>query len=261
MSKKLCLVLGAGGARGIAHVGFLQALDEQGIKPDSIVGCSMGAVVGACYSAGYSPKEMRDIAEHLKLKHIFDPSPAMFFKKSLLSSSKMRKKLEEILGEITFEQLKIPFECVAVDMHRGKIVTLNSGKVADAVRASSSIPMIFRPVIKDDQELVDGGVLCRLPIENAKNFNADVVVAVDVLGEYRPHESSKNIISQALRVVDLCDSHNTQRYLESHTPDVLIKPSLGDMSPYKVEKLSFAFGQGYYKGIKYGDKIKKLLED
>jgi predicted acylesterase/phospholipase RssA len=121
--------------------------------------------------------------------------------------------------------------------------------------------MVFRPVIKDDQELVDGCVLRRLPIENAKNFNADVVVAVDVLGEYRPHESSKNIIAQALRVVDLCDSHNTQRYLELHAPDVLIKPSLGDMSPYKVEKLSFAFGQGYYKGIKYGDKIKKLLED
>ncbi len=259
--KKLCFVLGAGGARGIAHIGFLQAMEENGIKPDAIVGCSMGAVVGSAYASGLSPKEMREIAESLRSKDIIDVSPALFSKKSLLSSVKMQKKIKTILGNTEFKDLKIPFECVAVDMHRGNAVTLNQGLVELAVRASSAIPVVFRPVIIDDMELVDGAVLRRVPVENAKHFGADVVVAVDVLGEYRPHEVSKNIIEQALRVIDLTDANNTKQYLKEHKPDILIKPNLGDMSQYKVEKISFAYGQGYHSGLKYVDRIKALLEE
>lgn len=261
MSNKLCFVLGAGGARGVAHIGFLQAMEEFNIKPDCIVGCSMGAVVGACYSAGFSPKEMKEIAESLKPKHIIDISPALFSRKSLLTSVKMQRKIGELLGDTTFDQLKIPFECIAVDLHKGKVVTLNQGSVAEAVRASAAIPTVFRPVIKDDQELVDGGVLCRVPVENAKHFKADKVIAVDVLGEYRPHVTSKNIIEQALRIVELSDSHSAQVYLKQHKPDILIKPNLGDMSQYKVEKLSFAYGQGYHKGVKYAESIIKLRDE
>ena len=261
MSKKLCFVLGAGGARGVAHVGFLQAMEESGIKPDCIVGCSMGSVVGAAYAKGLSPKEMRTIAESLTSKSIIDVSPAFFNKKSLLSSVKMQKRLKEILGDTEFKDLKIPFECVAVDMHKGKVVSFNEGLVEPAVRASSAIPTVFRPVIIDDMELVDGAILRRVPVENAKHFKADVVVAVDVLGDYRPHETSKNIIEQTLRAIDLADCHHTKNYLKEHKPDILIKPNLGDMSQYKVEKISFAYGQGYHSGLKYADRIKALLEE
>ncbi len=260
MSKKLCFVLGAGGARGVAHVGFLQAMEEHGIKPNAIVGCSMGAVVGAAYAKGLSPKEMRSIAESLTSKSIIDVSPAFFNKKSILSSVKMQKRLKEILGDTEFKDLKIPFECVAVDVHKGKVVSFNEGLVEPAVRASSAIPTVFRPVIIDDMELIDGCVLRRVPVENAKHFHADVVVAVDVLGDYRPHETSKNIIEQALRVLDLADAYHTKTYLKEHKPDLLIKPNLGDMSQYKVEKISFAYGQGYHSGLKYVEKIKALLE-
>ncbi len=261
MSKKLCFVLGAGGARGIAHIGFLQAMEENGIKPDAIVGCSMGSVVGAAYASGLTPKQMREIAESLRSKDIIDISPALFKKKSLLSSVKMQRKIKSVLGETDFKDLKIPFECVAVDLNKGKIVTLNEGSVEQAVRASSAIPTVFRPVIIDDMELIDGGVLLRVPVENAKHFKADVVVAVDVLGEYRPHEVSKNIIEQALRVLDLADAAHTKTYLKEHKPDILIKPNLGDMSQYKVERISFAYGQGYHSGLKYAPRIKALLED
>ncbi len=259
MSKKLCFVLGAGGARGIAHIGFLQAMEENGIKPDCIVGCSMGSVVGAAYASGMKPKEMRKFAESLKPKHIIDVSPAFFSKKSLLSSVKMQRKIKEVLGDVTFDQLKLPFECVAVDMHSGKLVTLNEGSVEEAVRASSAIPTVFRPVEKNDMELVDGGILLRVPVENAKHFNADVVVAVDVLGDYRPHEGTKNIIEHALRVLELVDGHYTHRYLKYHKPDVLVTPNLGDMSQYKVEKISFAYGQGYHSGLKVAAQIKEIL--
>ncbi len=261
MSKKLCFVLGAGGARGIAHIGFLQAMEENGIKPDCIVGCSMGAVVGAAYASGLSPKQMREIAENLRSKDIIDVSPAFFSRKSLLSSIKMQKQLKNVLGDIEFKDLKIPFECVAVDVHKGVLVTLNEGKVEEAVRASSAIPTVFRPVIIDDMELIDGCLLRRIPVENAKHFDADVVVAVDVLGEYRPHEVSKNIVEQILRVLDLADAVHTKTYLESNKPDVLIRPNLGDMSQYKVERISFAYGQGYHSGLKYAARIKALLEE
>ena len=261
MKKKLCFVLGAGGARGVAHIGFLQAMEESGIKPDCIVGCSMGSVVGAAYAKGISPKEMRSIAESLTSKSIIDVSPSFFNKKSILSSVKMQKRIKEILGDTEFKDLNIPFECIAVDVHKGNVVTFREGRVEEAVRASSAIPSVFRPVVIDDMELVDGAILRRVPVENAKHFKADVVVAVDVLGDYRPHEVSKNIIEQTLRVIDLADSYHTKKYLKEHKPDLLIKPNLGDMSQYKVERISFAYGQGYHSGLKYAERIKALLEE
>ncbi len=260
--KNLCFVLGAGGARGIAHIGFLQAMEENGIFPDCIVGCSMGSVVGGCYSAGISPSKMKDVALSLKAGDIIDVAPNFLSKKGILRSVKMQIRLERLLGDTTFDGLKIPFECVAVDIISGKAVTLNSGRVEEAVRASSSIPLVFRPVLKDGMELIDGATLVRVPVKNAEHFKAKVVVAVDVLGKIRPKEiPTKNIIELGLRAVDVNDSHHTANYLRIHRPDLLIEPDLGDMSQYKIEKLAFAYEQGYKCGQENADKIKKLLSE
>ena len=116
MENKLCFVLGAGGARGIAHVGFLQAMEENGIKPDCIAGCSMGSVVGACYALGMKPIDMMKIVEELKFSELVDVSPFPFTKKSILQSVKLRRKLESVIGNADFKDLKIPFECVAADI-------------------------------------------------------------------------------------------------------------------------------------------------
>ena len=244
--SKLCFVLGAGGARGISHIGFLQAMDENGIRPDFIAGCSMGSVVGACYAKGMRPKEMMNIVKTLKM--------------GILRSVKLRNKLEDVIGKARFEDLKIPFECIAADIVSGRVVTFRTGSVSEAVRASSSIPGVFKPVEKDGMVLVDGGVFMPLPLNCVKDFNADVVVAVDVLGNLNEYQS-KGLLSHLLRVVDANNYYLKKRHLHAYRHDVLVTPDLGDMSQYKVEKLDFAYAQGYIAGISSIPKIKKIIEN
>ncbi len=260
MTKKICFVLGAGGARGIAHIGFLQAMEENDIKPDYIVGCSMGAVVGACYSIGISPSKMKSVAEELKTKDIIDLNLKIFTKKSILHSVKMRNKIASLLENKNFSDCLIPFNCVAVDLVTGKAVALSEGSLVDAVCASSAIPTIFRPVEMKGMDLVDGGVLERVPVKFAKDFDADVIVAVDVLGKLQPYTETKSVLGHLLRTLDVVDCFNTEKYLKKYKPDVLIYPELGDMSQYKVEKLSFAYEQGYKAGLEAVKKIKNKLK-
>ena len=260
MAKKICFVLGAGGARGIAHIGFLQAMEDNKIKPSAIVGCSMGAVVGACYSLGIKPSTMKEVAESLKFKDIVDINFQIFSKKSILHSVKMRNKITSLLENNTFEDTKIPFKCVAVDLVKGEAVGLESGLLVDAVCASSAIPTIFRPVEINGMDLVDGGILERVPVRFAKEFDCDVIIAVDVLGKLQPYVETKSVLQHLLRTIDVNDSYNTLKYLKKHKPNVLIYPELGDMSQYKVERLSFAYEEGYKAGIKALPKIKKAID-
>ena len=258
MAKKICFVLGAGGARGIAHIGFLQAMEENKIKPDYIVGCSMGAVVGACYSLGISPEKMKSVAEELKFKDIVDINFQIFSKKSILHSVKMRKKIISLLEHNTFDDVKIPFTCVAVDLVKGKAIGLNKGSLVDAVCASSAIPTIFRPVEMDGMDLVDGGILERVPVRFAKEYKPDIIVAVDVLGKLQPYVETRNVLQHLLRTLDVNDCYHTEKYLKKYKPDVLVYPDLGDMSQYKVEKLAFAYEAGYNAGLEAVKQIKKL---
>ncbi len=261
MAKKLCFILGAGGAKGIAHIGFLKAMEEANIKPDCVAGCSMGAIVGACYCNGISVEDMKAVADLMRMKDIADIEIAPFNKKSLFRSVKMRAKVKSLLGDVTFDELKIPFECIAADIVTGKVVTLKKGKVEEAVSASASIPTIFRPVEIDNMELVDGGILMRLPFASAKHFKADVTVAVDVIGNLSPFKPTRNLISQALRVIEVTDcflSHKTASY---YKPNVMVYPDTSEMSQFKVEKLDYAFEAGYKAGKEKVEEIKCLLKD
>ena len=260
MRKKICLVLGSGGARGVAHIGVLQAFEENGIKIDSVIGCSMGSVVGACYCKGMSPKELKAIAEGIKMSDIADFSFFPINKTSLLKSIKLSNVLKKHIGDVNFEDLKIPFSCVAVDVISGESVLLNKGEVEPAVRASSAIPMVFRPVEIDGKVLVDGGAFVRLPLKEAKDTNSDIIIAVDVIGDLDEYKPSKNILEQVLRVMAVNDNHITMRNLKKYKPDVLIKPELEDMSQFKVEKISFAYDMGYEAGLKAIKKIKRKIE-
>ncbi|MDE7158224.1 MAG: patatin-like phospholipase family protein, partial [Clostridiales bacterium] len=181
MRKKLGLALGSGGSRGIAHIGFLKALEEAGITPDYVTGCSMGAVVGYVYCAGVSPDEMRKKVFTLKLSSIAALNVGKV--EGLFRLTRARKQIAEFAGDKTFEELNIPFACVATDIDAGELVLLNEGNAIDAVLASSSIPGAFTPAKIGERRLVDGGVLERVPTEEVKAMGAEVVVAVDVLGD------------------------------------------------------------------------------
>ena len=257
--KKLGLVLGSGGSRGISHIGFLQALDENNIKPYCVAGCSMGSVVGGLYCKGMHPAEMKEIALKLKTLDLMDLAVSPLTNKAFLKTQKLKNILDKYFGNITFKELKIPFMCNAFDMNAGETVYFKEGSVAESVRASSSIPAIFRPLEKGDRLFIDGGTVNRMPIESVLEMGADVIVAVDVLGELRPTFEDKNLITHILRMIDAIDWNITKNKYNQSKIDLLIMPELGDMSQYLVKQLDFAYEKGYEAAIKNIDKIKELL--
>lgn len=261
MSKKLGFALGAGGSRGVAHIGFLKAMEEEGIAPDFISGCSMGSVVGACYALGMSADEMMQEINKLKFSDIFDLSLNPFGSGALLRAKKMQKKLQTYLKDTTFNQLKTPFSCVATDLNTGTLKTFSGDtQVALAVAASSSIPGIFRAINIDNMSLVDGGVKCRVPIEQVREMGAEIIVAVDVLGQVRECERKYNMFSVIFRVYDIMDAEVSSRRASEHKPDLYIEPDLGDMIQYKFKDMDKAFEIGYKTGKENASKIKQLIK-
>ncbi len=256
--KKLGLALGSGGSRGVAHVGFLQALEESGIKPDYICGCSMGSVVGAAYAAGLTPKEMWEIVEKLRVLDLISPSRQ---RGGLFGTKKMRSLLQKHIGDIPFEELKIPFHCIAVDMLTQQVVEFSSGSLLDGVVASSSIPAVFQPTVKDGMRLVDGGILERVPVTQVKAMGADIVVAVDVLGQRPCKADCPRTLGVLLEMIDLMDNYRTKRRREENADiiDFWVEPNLEDMSQYSLKMVRLAYDRGYEIGMEYAPKIKKAL--
>lgn len=262
MSKKLGLALGSGGSRGVAHVGLLQALEEESIKPDFIAGCSMGAVVGGVYASGVTAKKMHEIVLKLKKRDIISINPAAISQMSLLRSGKVRDLLCENLAVKNIEDFPIAFKCVATDILMGKQHIFDSGDGAFAIQASSTIPAVFRPVKLENKLLVDGGCVCRVPIRIVKEMGADVVIAMDVLKNCsQPVESVHGILNMILRVYDIMDAQNSAQQYEKNKGmcDLLLEPEMKGMSQYVIKDLDKAFEEGYLLAKKNMQKIKDLL--
>ena len=258
--KKLGFALGAGGSRGCAHIGFLKAMEEEGIKPDFISGTSMGSVVGACYAAGYSPDYMIKEVKKLKLGDIFDLSLNPVFNGALLRSDKMQKKLKQYLGDKTFNDLNIPFRCVATDLIQGHAVILGGNeKVCSSVAASSTVPGVFKPIQNGEKMLVDGGIVCRVPIRTVREMGAEVIVGVDVLGKVRPVDRKYNMMGVLLRMFDITDSELVKYKIGRQRPDLFLEPDLGNMSQYKFKDIGMAIEKGYELGREYAEHIKELV--
>lgn len=257
--KKLGFALGSGGSRGVAHIGFLQAMEEAGILPDYISGCSMGSIVGAAYAAGMTPAQMRHAAVSLRF---FDLVSLTGRPGGLLDTHSIRRLLKRYIGDITFEDLKIPFSCVAVDMIKQKVVEFSTGSVLDAIIASSSIPTIFKPTEKDGMRLLDGGILERVPVRRVKKMGANKVVAVDVLGNKPTKDKCPNAVVMLTEVVELMDNYRTcqLRKEDKRIIDLWLEPDLGNMSQYSFKQIAYAYDQGYLMGIENAEKIKALLE-
>lgn len=263
MSKTLGLALGSGGSRGVAHAGFIAALEEEGIKPDYIAGCSMGAVIGGCYASGMTPEEMKKTIFSMKALDIIDVSGAIITKMSLFRGKKVRNLLMEYLKVKSIEDMIIPFRCVATELYSGKIHVFDKGDAALAIQASSSIPTVFRPVKIGNKMFVDGGCLCRVPVRAVKDMGADVVVAVDALkNASQPVDKVHNIVTMVLRVFDIMDSHitNLTREAEGDICDLLIEPEMDGMSQYLIKDLEKAYNEGYAAGKENAPKIKELLK-
>ena len=219
---KVALVLSGGGAKGIAHIPLLQKLDSLGIVPDMVLGTSMGSIVGGLYAMGYSGDSIANITKNANWDELLGGTVSLSkvsveekseFKRYLIDldykegkprvSSALLKdqNLREFLSELTypvynitdFDNLSIPYRAIATDLVNGKEVILSKGSLAVAMRASMSIPSIFRPVPFKGTLLVDGGILNNFPTDIAKNMGADIIIGSDVGGGMAPIEKLDNI--------------------------------------------------------------------
>ncbi|MDQ3248095.1 MAG: patatin-like phospholipase family protein [Chloroflexota bacterium] len=185
------LALGGGAARGIAHVGVLEVLEEHNIRPDYIAGASAGAVAGGLYAAGISARRMHELVRTLKWRSVSGirlPSfnlarlSAVTLPLGLLTLDRLIDWLDQIVGSaVDFDQLQTPFAAVATDIVTGEMIVMNEGPIAPAIRASCSVPGVFTPVRRNDRLLVDGGAVNNLPVSVVRQMGADYVIAVDLL--------------------------------------------------------------------------------
>lgn len=179
--KKVHLVLGSGGARGVAHIGVIEVLEEYGYDIVSVTGCSMGAVVGGMYAAGFL-RAYRDWMLTLTKTMQFRIMDFTLARQGFLKGERIFNILQEVAGPQLIEQLRIPFTAVATDMVQNKEVHYRSGDLYKAFRASIAIPGVFTPVMENGQFLVDGGVLNPLPLNLVNRKEGEWIVAVNLNG-------------------------------------------------------------------------------
>lgn len=245
---KVALVLGAGGAKGLAHIGVLRALEKHKIKFDLLVGCSMGAIVGACYALGVPLDELEKRAKQLSRSEVLDvklPNKYGFVKGD--KAERVIKKLLKTEVPPTFKDCKVPFACACTDLYKGEPVWLTSGEILPAVRASFSIGGVFQPVEINDKHLVDGGVLARVPVDLARKMGADVVIAVDCVGKNYPLKENElsSYFDTVTRVFNLLDYGASIE--EMKRADLLLQMYQPEVSAIKIKNID--------KSIAYGEKI------
>jgi len=177
---RVALVLGGGGARGLAHIGVLKVLEKNNVPIHHIVGTSMGAFVGGFYAAGTNIKLMEQLALSVDRKFVAQMLSPSLSMSGLVDGERVRSYLDEFLGNANIEDLGIPFSSVATDLTTGDELIFSSGSLVDAIMASIAIPALFKPVRYQGRYLVDGGLVNPLPVSIAHKLGANVVIAVNV---------------------------------------------------------------------------------
>lgn len=190
---KIGLALGGGGPKGLAHIGVIKILEKHNIPIDFIAGTSAGSLVGGLYA--YS-RDIASVEAHVMNKNwiqmlsVFaDPS----LKGGFIEGNRMEQFLEEYLHGATFNDVKIPYQATAVDMQSGTLVHLHAGSLSRAIRASSAVPILFKPVEIEKRLYLDGGILSSVPVQTVKKMGADIVIAVQLNRYYDPDEDLSKI--------------------------------------------------------------------
>ncbi len=246
---KIGIALGGGGARGVAHLGVLKALEEMGIKPDVISGASAGSIVGAFIAAGMGAEEAFDL---IKDDRFLDYAKIHIPVTGLFSLDKFEKNLEKTLPVSNFDELEIPLYVAVSNLNSGKVEYLEKGSLIQAVKASSSIPVLFSAVEIDGNMYVDGGLLDNLPYKPLLD-KCDKVIAVDI---FRSELNDKldSLYDIAVRTFELSVSINREEARNDCT--VLIEPEgLGDINILDNSDGGRIFELGYKSCMGMKDKI------
>lgn len=216
----IALVLGSGGARGYAHIGVIEVLERQGIRPDFIVGTSAGSIVGSIYASGKSAAELRDIALKLKANDVREVNVSL---KGFFDGKKVEDYINEQVHNLPLEKMKIPMYVVATELKDGTRTVFNYGNTGQAVRASASIPSMFIPTKIHDVEYVDGGLVSPVPVHVARELGADMVIAVDILAQ-PIHTETSNVWGLFNQNINIMQGRLAEEELKE--ADIVIQPDL-----------------------------------
>src|SRR6266581_34009 len=275
---KIGFVLGAGSARGWAHIGVLRALTEAGIRPDLIAGCSVGAFVGAAFSAGRLD-QLEAWALALDWERVLKLAD-FGLRGGLIKGERVNEVFREQFVECEFSELPIQFAAVATDLHSGQEIWLREGKVSVAIGASIAVPGLFRPVPYDDRYLVDGSVVNPIPVSLCRAMGADIVLAVDLgsdlVGRYardddraptqttsrgfmsrflprynrvnerqaEPESAPPSLLETLMGSINIMQLRIARSRLAGEPPDALLTPRLGHLGLLDYHRAEFAIAEG-----------------
>ena len=265
---KIGVVFGGGGAKGAAHIGVLKVLEEQKIPVDYVAGTSMGAIVGALYASGLSAAELEKVITAIDWKDVFKGDPdrrdidyrrkredyehltalsvgikdgKVVMPKGLIKDQKVNVLFEMLMLHTSdiddFDKLPIPYRAVAADLETGEMVVLKGGRLADAARASMSVPGAFPPIELNGRLLIDGGIVRNLPIDIVREMGADIVICIDV---DKPLETRKELggsLTILNQMIDIMMKKNVREQTKTLGPqDVYINPELGKLGSGDFDK-------------------------
>lgn len=251
--KKIGLALSGGSAFGYAHIGVLQAFEENNIPISCIAGTSAGSMVAACYAFGVPISIIKHETKNLSW---YDLSKFSYSRMGLINSEKIGLLIEDIVGDQKIENSKIPLAIVATNLIDGCPVVFKNGSLTAAVRASVSIPGIFEPYEKDGMQLIDGGMSVNLPVEYLKDLGAEFMIGVN-LSRYRLNKKATNIIDVMMNTLNLMIKNQTNQ--SAVNLDVSIDPHLEDYSSADLNKMSEIIDAGYKAAILAMPEIKNKL--
>lgn len=257
---RVALVLGGGGARGLAHIGVLKVLAQEKVPVDMIIGTSVGALIGALYAAGLSIDQIERMGKDIGWDKLTNLSPGamvkLLMKDQLLSTQKMEEYLNRHMGKKQFADLKIPFACVATDLKTGEQIVLREGSVSLAARASATMPGFFMPVPYRHRFLVDGGVVNNVPTDVAQILGADVILCVPVPADFSEYNVSNvlNTMTQALYIQG--EVITKERLAKA---DVLIQPQVQDVTAAQLWKSKECIAAGEAAGVAALPDIRRAL--
>ena len=270
MRRKIGLALGGGAAWGLAHVGVLEALEKEGIPIDMIAGTSTGAFIGALYARDKDVRQIKKLAvDMMERKRLASLVDLALPRSGFIRGRKIKELLKSIIGDVKFEDLRIPLSCVATDIMTGEEVIINQGSVLEAVRASISIPVIFAVAKVQGRYLVDGELTNPVPANVARQMGADLVIAVNVIppvGERVHLDKNKgkglkepgmfSVIAQSIYITSYA---HVKSSLEAG--DVFIEPQVAHIGLGDFHRAQEFFRLGEAAAHNFIPEIRSKMED
>ena len=284
---KIGLVLSGGGAKGMAHIGALKVIEEAGIRIDYIGGTSMGAIVGGLYASGYSAVQLDSIFRNVDFSELIQDEiprrsktfyergesekyaitfPFDKFKISLPSGISKGQNIYNLLSNLTshinevddFNELPIPFLCIATNLESGKETVLNNGYLPRAIRASGSLPTLFSPVKINDSLYIDGGITNNYPIEEVRAMGADIIIGIDVQDTLRTRKELKSVLNVMAQINNFRTIENMNQ--KSKNTDIYIHPKIKDYTVVSFTEGNEIIESGSYEANLYIEELKALAK-